>query len=143
MHVNDEDALIYLDLAHLLFKEFTTLDPARLQYDIHKYFQSNPFAVYGALVVASGLVVSILYYVCLLILISLSNKSTIQSYLPILNKISKIPAEEVSLLFFSSKQMIISIFAGFTALYGIVYADRVKGTTWYHCNYYKMHYFEY
>ena len=28
------------------------------------------------------------------------------------------------------------------AVYGFVYADGVEGTTWFHCNYYKLHMFD-
>lgn len=143
VHVHFEDPLIYMDLFHLIVKEVTPYDIDKIQRDVYSYFDANPFQTYGILIMTSGFLVSTSYYLFLLSLVQFSKSGIVKRFLPIMHYISKIPGEELSLLFLSSKQMIISCFAYMAFFYGFIYADGVAGTTWYHCNFYKMHFFEY
>ena len=43
----------------------------------------------------------------------------------------------------SSKQYVVSLLSAAAAVYGLIYADGTAGTTWFHCNYYRLHYFDY
>lgn len=63
--------------------------------------------------------------------------------LPILRNVQSMAGKDQMLFTLSVKQVVVSFLSALLSIYGIVYADGQSGTTWFHCNSYRMHFFGY